>query len=360
MSQQAIENFPDWYITTREKIQSGPREILQEVVKQTYILGTLSKGKGVAKTFRDGSRITDRLSLTNTGDAGFYQPNQTFTNTIRNNLQSIAVPWRFAHNSWSYTDEELILNGGDELTQWKDLAYAKESSCKLNTFNFMEEAIWAAHSNAEMEVSTGTQPYCLRSFITSDGLAPSGSTTVMGLSPSTYALWRNQVSTYTAATIASTLIPAFDQMWLKVNFTSPGGTIAEQIKDTNPAKFFIWTNLDGLTNYVNITRESNDRLIQQNDPGKGYHTRTGTGGVSFNGISVDYIKGIDAIGYTTGQPPFFWVNSEYLYPIFHTDRYFKFMKPMNSVNQPYSWTVHQSTWYQLWCGSRQRQGIVTV
>lgn len=356
-----INLFNDWLISTNELILTGPEDIIAEVVNQTYLFGDLMKGKGVAQVVKGGNSITDRIQLRDTTQFSFYQPNANFTPAIEDTLDRIVAPWRFAHNMWAYTDQEIELNaGGDgasQKIQFKDIRTSKQQATKVNTLTNLETALWATHSDATMEQAGGTDPYSIRSFITEDGLAGSGSTLTMGVSPSTRSRWRNQVSNYAAATISTSLQGGFDDMWRKVDFQSPGAMYKGEIRQTNYDKFRILTNLDGIKNYVAITRDANDRLQVQNDIGT-YNGRGNTGGVTFNGLGVDYIKQMDSIGYSTGQPRYFWINTDYMFPVFHTSRYFSELEPMRSPNQPYTWVVHTDVWYNLIIRSRQRHGIL--
>ncbi len=224
---------------------------------------------------------------------------------------------------------------------------------KISTYQTIESGWWTTPSLASMETAaTATTPYSIRAWITEDGLAPSGFTTIGNQNPSTQAKWRNQVSTYTAGAIDITLEDALSDQFLKVNFESPP-TMEKYITDTKWDKFNILTDINGRKTYQRITKQSNDRLVGD---GKdlGVYTQT----LMYAGVPVVYIKEMDAIGYASTQPRYFFVNSDYLYPVWHTSAYFEETEPMNSVNQPWVYVVHSDTWYQLICTSRQRNGIV--
>lgn len=353
MAGKAIDLFNDWLISTNEHVLTGPTEILDEVVSQTYFFGDLMKGKGSAKVVRGGNSVTDRTQLTDTTQFSNYLPNATFDPAIEDVLDKIVVRWRYAHNMWAYTDHELELNQGDQYEQFKDIKFAKQQATKVNTFNNMDSALWTAADSAttDMESSGGTKPYSIRAFITPTGVAPSGWTNVANINPSTKTRWKNQFSNFTIASVDTTLLPAFDDLIHKVNFESPP-SMGEYIKETKFNKFKVVCDLNSRKKYIALTRDSNDRLIVMNDPGS-YNK---SDGVLTAGIPVRYVKAIDAISYT--NPTYFFINSEYLFPVFHTKRYFYEKEPMCNANQPYTWVIHSDTWYNLFCASRQRQGII--
>lgn len=347
-----IQLFNDWLLDTNEHQLTGPKDILNEVVNQTWLLGDMLKGKSDAQVVRGGSKITERIQLDLSDQFAFYQPNETFAPQITDTQSKIEVNWRFAHNMWAYTEHELVLNEGDRLAQYKSLRDSKRQDCKIRTFTEMEEALWTTPSTSTMETDTGTTPYSIPAFITEDGLAPSGFTTVETVNPSTKSRWRNQVSTYVTASYESQVIPAFDEMWMKVDYQSPP-TMKQYIEDTKYSKFKILTDRNGKKKIVDVMRGMNDTLVNKLDAGASLN-------VAYHGVPIKYITQMDNLGYASTQPRYFWLNTEYLFPIYHSSRYFSEIEPLRHPNQPYTWVVHEDTWYNLFCKSRQRQGIVTA
>lgn len=342
------------FTTLTGKHTLEPGEVLLEAVNQTWLLGDLLKGKDTSMTVKSGQYLSNVSQLSAASQFEFYTPNSTFTYVIESLDVEMSYRWRFAHDVWVYTDQEIELNKqGAQFEQIYDLMESKRKGCKNSTFIGMEQALWTTASNSTMEASGGTRPYSIRAYVTEDGLAPSGFTTVAGVNPTTYSRWRNQVSTYTAANINTELIPAFDDQIRKVNFQAPD-TMQRYYADTRFQKFKILTDINGDKKYAGLTRDANDRLTgDQRDLGY-----VNQGANVFRGIPVQYVKEMDNIGYAATQPRFFWINSDYLYPVFHGKAYFRELPPMNSPSQPYTWVVHTDTWYQIVCTSRQRHGII--
>ncbi len=356
MSGKALASFQDFVLATNERVLTPPKDIISDAVLNTYTIKDALRGRGIDEVIQSGSEITDRIQLRAGTTDEFYQPNQQFTPIIEDVLTKIRCPWRFAKSSWSWTDHEVKLNSGDRLVQWKSLRDSKRQASRVGLYNFLEAAIWATPDNASMESLTpgpSSRPYSLRCFITEDGLAPSGFTTVMQVNPSTETKWQNQVSNYQTADPDGTLISSMEEMWAKVNFESPDNK-DDYFKETKFSKMKIYTPLDGWKMYIRLTRQSNDRNYPINDPG--YAVK---GDPVFGGIPVKRAQPLESVGYTTGQPRFFFVNLEYLLPIFHSERYFYETDPINGGHtQPYSWVVYTDIWYNWFCRSRYRQGIV--
>lgn len=332
-----------------------PGKVLMEAVNQTWLLGDLLKGKDTAVTVKSGKSLSNVSDFSGATQFEFYQPNATFTYSIENTAVELAYNWRFAHDVWVYTDHEVELNKqGSQFEQIYDLIKHRRGRCEISMFAGMEAALWTTPSTSTMEAAGGTRPYSIPAYITEDGAAPSGFTTVAGVNPSTYTRWKNQVSSYTAGAIDTTLVPAFDELIRKVNFESPQ-TLQQYVEDTSFSKFKILTDINGDKTYARLTREANDQLRTANGRDLGYVNQ---GSNVFRGIPVKYVKEIDNRAYPATQPRYFWVNSDYLYPVYHTSGYMRELPPMRSPNQPYTWVVHKDTWYNLICTSRQRHGII--
>ena len=58
-------------------------------------------------------------------------------------------------------------------------------------------------------------------------------------------------------------------------------------------------------------------------------------------------------------PRYYFVNGNYLTPIFHSKRYFKTHEVLRHPNQPFTYVMPVDCWHNLFCNSRQRHGIVT-
>lgn len=353
-----LEQFADYVLATNQHIMRARTEsgVLQEVQNQTNVTGRLMKGKSTSQTVKSGKQITTYSQFTAGTQDSFYLPGESFVNAIEDFDTALAFKWRFLHSSFSYAKQELVLNENskDEAgvnAQNIDLLKSKRQGQRTGHFNTVEAAWWTSPSLATMETAaTATRPYSIRCFITEDGLHPSGFTTLGGVS-SSQTLYRNQVSTYTAGSVTTGLKPAFANMWRKINFDTPPSMTAYW-EDTKLSRCMILTDINGAGIYQQLTEESNDRLV-----GSGKDLGVYAGDLPYNNIPVSYIKQLDSIAYASNAPRYFWINSDYLYPVWHTDAYFDEMKPMNSVNQPYVYTVHVDLWYQLVCPSRQRLGI---
>jgi hypothetical protein len=358
----SLASFNAFVKATGIKIATDPNRIINDATKNTYMIGRMLKGRDASLSVQSGQKIRQNVQLSNSGTAVFYHPNEALDIQNVDNLTSIEVDWRFLADHYSYTEEEITLNSGDPQTFYTNLLKAKRQACETSIFNKMEDALWAAPSNSSMELSSGKLPYSIPTFITSDGLAPSGFTTLETVNPSTESGWRNQVESYDPSNVTDTqtgLVNAMDSMWHKVNFVAPMGGPREYFENDQLQKMVIASNLDGVKLLQRLTRDSNDRLVPANNLG------WTAGNVSYAGLPVEYVSTLnDALVnngavMTAGQPFFYYVNLMYLFPIFHNIKYMSEKEPIPALpHQPFSMVVWKNLYYNMFCASRRRLGII--
>lgn len=357
-----LESFNAFVKATGAKIVTGPNTIINDATKNTYFIGRMLKGRDVSMSVQSGQTIEERIMLSDAGTAEFFYPNEDLDIQNVDNLITIKVPWRFIADHYAYTEQEITLNSGDPQTYYKNLLKSKRQACKTGTFNKMEDALWAAPTSSGMEASSGKIPYSIPTFITPDGLAPSGFSTLQTINPTNERNFRNQTEKYDADNITDPktgLVRAMDRMWHKVRFVAPRGGPQEYFESDLLQKMVIACNLDGITILQTLTRDANDRLTPANNLG------WVAGNITYAGLPIEYVSTLDSAPINNGsaieegKPWFFYVNLQYLFPIFHTEMYMKEKAPMQHPRQPFSFVVWSRTYYNLFMQSRRRQGLIT-
>ncbi|WP_428936914.1 phage major capsid protein [Fontivita pretiosa] len=365
----ALPDFADFVLATKAHKITPTTEILNECAKRTYFLALMLKGRGNDEVVQTGSKIIDQIQLKKMNNAGFYRPNQNLQPRGVDTLTQIAAPWRFHQGNYGWTNEQVRLNmaaGGNPVDIYTRLKTTWEQACVLDIWDSMESALWDTPDPAEMEADGGLLPYSIPTFLTADGLAPAGFTTVMTVNPATEPRWRNQTDTFdwsvgTAAATADVFYQAFDRMWRKLRWKRIRGFNSETgSPGTDFDKVKIVTNQEGVNGYLGVLRASNDRL-RANPRGRA-DVGWATDEASFNNIEIIDVEELDAGNsptVTAGAPPFYWLNFDYLFPVYHGDTFMEEVGPLRgSVNQPFSWAVYKNTYYNVFCRSRRRQGLI--
>lgn len=363
----SLTTFADFVIATDQKVITPTDDILNEAVKNTYILKSAQRGRGDDELMQGGSSLVDMIQLSDNGSFQFYEPYQELNPTAVDTLTKVSINWRFAEAHYVWSEEEIQLNEGDQEATYKKLLKSKKQACHTSMFNGMEDACWAFPSATSMEAASGKVAYSIPAFIDEIGTDYHwpGFTTIMGVDPELEDRWRNQISRYNSADpfdAENGIIPAFDDQWLKVKFESPEQASDYFANDTLN-KMKIVSNRDGVKKYKQALRMLNDRTVSAQDPA--YNSPV------YSGVPVQYVSTLDTAlldqeaasttpaAWAAGAPRYMFLNFSFMYPIYHTNRYMVSTDPMNDVKQPWSYVVYKNTYYNWFCRSRQRQGIVT-
>jgi hypothetical protein len=417
MAGTPIQTFNDFMNATGPTYITSADAVINEAVKNTYAFSRLLKEKTSEATVQGGNEIRDVIMFDDSSTYDHYLPNDTFNWRNAQTLDTIRVPWRFSIDHMAWTDHEVELNGGEGAgrdyvkSQYKRLKRTKEQRMWTSLINGFENDLWATTfgNYSNMESSGGRLPYSLPAFITEvpdagntlglRGGKPIGWTNVMNIDVSTEDRWTNQISyydpglAYNAAKVEATgvqnvgtgandysttifnLIAAFDDMFLKCDFQPPS-TKQEYFEKPVLNRQMILCSRLGLNQYKSALRSSNDTLVSYQDAAYNnpaysgielmYCSNLDTAAIFPGGTQrTTYGQNIDAS--TTGATEsaavdqgarYFWVNGNYLTPIYHARRYFEKHDVLRHPNQPFTYVQVVDCWWNLFCNSRQRQGIV--
>jgi hypothetical protein len=371
-----LSTFNDFMTATGPTFLTGADQVVNEAVKNKYILRRFLKGSDMSRVVQGGKKIKDSLMFDEKSTRKHYQPNDTFTWSNPQVLDDWETDWRFTVDHMSWTDQELELQIGENMTTagrhqvFKKVKRLKEQRMWTSMMNGFEEDLWAVPSTTDMEAASGSTPYSLACFINenTNGI-PLGFSTLEGISQATEAKWRCQKSTYAddggsglGYRPDSFLFAAFDEMYYKVKFDSLP-TKEEFGKGSSGAKF-IACSRNGLTHYQTMLRASNDRLTNSSDPA--YHN------AKYAGIDLVYASDLDDAAifndggthktesaHTLKGGRYWFIDGEYINPVFHTRRYMKRHPVMRHPNQPFTWTQPVDCWHNLICRSVRKQGMVS-
>ena len=391
----ALSVFNDFMTTTDSAVLTDASSIVNEATKHNYLLRRFMKGKSNSQILQGGKTIKDQIFFDEESTFEYYQPNATFSWQNPQVLTEWEINWRFAVDHMSWTDHEIELNTGGGLSKgarhkvYKKLRRVKEQRLWTSLMNGMEDALFAVPSKTDMEDSGGTKPYSLPCFINEEtnGLFHDGSaawTTVEGIAPATYSKWAPQITTYdkfekgndASFVEGESIFAAFDAMYLKVKFQAPP-TRQEYFESSTLNAQFIACSKLGITEYMSCLRHQQDMVAAPSRQDPAFLKPT------YGGIELEYVSNLDTAaiyrdaagaldveqGGDTGTassgtsdyvdgPRYYWINANYIHPVFHTTRYFHRHPVMTHPNQPFTHVQPVDCWTNLVCTSRQRSGIV--
>jgi len=428
MAGTPIQTFNDFMNATGPTYLTSADSVINEAVKNTYALSRLLKDKTSEATIQGGNSIKDVIMFDDSSTYDHYLPNDTFNWRNAQVLDTVTCNWRFSIDHMAWTDHEVELNAGEGAgrdyvkSQYKRLKRSKEQRMWTSLMNGFEDDLWRTTfgNSSEMESAGGKLPFSIPAFITEvpdagnpfglRGGSPLGWSSVMGLAngSSGERRWTNQISYYdpgaadpnlalatkpdienvrdngttTYSAEVGGLITAFDDMFLKVQFTPPSTRQEYFEKPTLNRQMILCSRL-GLNQYKQALRASNDTLVSYQDAA--YNAP------AYSGIELMYCSNLDnaaifpkgstsriaadtdlasnavsstvgatetGTGVTDSGARYFWVNGNYLTPIYHARRYFEKHEVLRHPNQPFTYVQVVDCWWNLFCNSRQRMGIV--
>lgn len=356
---------------TRESPLKSASEILNDTALRTYTMSRLLAGKPAESVVRTGSSLIEELKLTKSANSAEFAPGDPVTVQGSGATFKMKAHWRFLRAQRPLNSYQLTLNNGsDQKTILKNLAKKIRNDLTQDVSDTLESRIWGP-TEAAMETSaemTAAKPISIPTWITEQtapvGLASQG--TVGNINFTTAPLWDNQRYGYDTTNPfgSSGLLNAFDNMQLLVGFTPPTGKGSEAFTPDNRGKTLIFTNRYGIMLFKAACRAGNDRFFKAgNDPA--YPS------IDWNGVELMHAAQLDAAlleqtsgtaystaVYTSTKPRFFWVNPEFLWPMFHPDHYRNEVVKDGGVQYPDTEVVFNESMYQFPCISRARQGLI--
>lgn len=381
-----LSQFNSFAEATGSLYITGPRYIVNEAQEHTYSFGYITKGDtGKKKMVQGGANIRESIIFESNGTAQFVKPGKVRNWVNPQKLKKLQAEWRFAEAHMAWTRQEIMLNEriryGDEgamFHQFVDLLFEKEMIMWTDKWKLLELQLWAQPDKDAMEATDGEEPYSIPAFVNEDtnGLfnPQDGNvwTVVETIDPtaSGFTKFKPAQRTYSSAAInnAGNIISTFDMTWRDVRFEMPP-SFQEYFSKPAYNKQAIWASAVGRSAYEQLIREHST---------EGFHNIAGSQDPSipdpqYRGIPIRWVSALDtATLYNSGSstvvsegsadkigPRYYWINAEFLYPVFHDEMYFEKDEITRHHNDTDTYVMPVNTWYNVICTSRQRQAIVS-
>jgi len=387
MSGTALNQFNDFVEATGPTYVTGPEDLINDAQLNTYSFGSLMGGDtGKKKLVQGGSDIRESIVFEDNGTFKYTLPGETQDWVNPQKLEKVVVNWRFSLAHMAWTRQEVLLNDkikfGTSKAKFQtfvDIRDEKEMLMWTSKWNGMERQAWAEPDAAEMEAAGGKQPYSIPAFVNEsasglfDPLTGSAFTTIEGIDPTDTALGRNRfvpaTRTYNSAAVNNTgnIISTFDMMWKDVRFEMPP-TMTEYFENPRFNRQCIFTSRVGQSAYQQLLRQSQDQFVTSGRQDPSYADPM------YYGIPIKWVSELDTatlypstttldtvaegVANSIG-PRFYWINSQYLFPVFHDEMYFEKDEVSRHHNDPDTFVCPVASWYNLICTSRRRQGLVS-
>lgn len=400
----SMSTFSAFMNATGPSFLTGPEDVVNEAVKQTYILGRFLRGADMAATLQGGSDIRDSIMFDEQSTSQWYSPNATFTPTNPQVLTNWKAYWRFKVDHMSWTDQEIELQVPEGMTQaarhqvYKKIKFSKEQRLWTSLLNSMENDLWRVPETADMEAETGQVAYSIPAFLNEftnglfySGATPTGKTawtTIQNINPATETRWQTQGSalpaapsgtnvTYnssspTASGASRNIIQTFDQTWMLTGFQAPP-TKQEYFESPTLNKQVIACSFRGQGIYMDLLRQSQDTYVTsgRQDPAFTNPSYAGIDVLRVAALNTALLYPDDtatnplrteitaAAGAEDIGPRYYWINGNYIRPVFHSRRYMVKGPVKDHRDQPFTKVQYVDVWMNVVARSRQRHALVS-
>lgn len=388
--------FSEWVAVTGPAYLRGPRDIVNDAQKFNYkTLGYMLRGKQMSEVLQAGQNINDRILLETVRVSHTYQPLEEQTYRIIPTGRTWTIPWRFFLTNVAWTDEEIELQGGGELSRtarahiYKSLWFSKLQQMYSDNADHWEEVLWAVPDRTKMEDPSGKEIYSIPVFINEfpNGLPaaadqPGGTwTTIQQIDPTASGStnWVPQRFLYGAGGRGFTpqddanILTSMDLAFQFLDFQPP--PVNKEYFEAAYSRPVGWiaASFVGKQRLMGLYRNSQDRWVDMKDPYNNptYLNAPIVGVAQLNdaalyptsvseGLSTEdddsNVTNTGGIGFA--GPRYYLIQPEYMRTVFHARRYFKNLGVMTDVAQPTTHVMNINTYGNLVRRSARRHGIL--
>lgn len=380
----SLSDFTDFVKGTAPAWASSQEAFINELQYNNYPLSRFLKGRETSEVFQNGERIKDGIILDEAGTFQMVSPETESTWTNAQQLTTWEIPWRFAQCHMSWTAQEVELNEGSSAATWKRVKKIKQSGLATDIVNGLDRKIFARPAKSKMESFTADpgEPQSIPALVneftnglwlpsSSAGMDTYSGATVQNIDPATKTRWKPVAKSYTNLTAATSanLSEAFDDIYLDLQFRSPG-TMNEYFENVNMFRQVIYTSKNGIIKYKRMTKLENDVTVtpSRQDPAWNSPTYSGIPLERAPQLETELLYGsggaigqpvleTDATNNISG-PRFYWINANYMKMAFHSNYYFKYLDVFSPEKNRTKYVLPIQTWFNLYATSRRHHGVV--
>lgn len=388
----ALNTFTDWLNYTPSVFLTDPDQFMNDAIVQMPMIGRLLIGRDPREVLQGGATIRDPLKLSVQTTLRRFSPADPYGGyALRQSSTLGEIRWRFIRDHMAFTEAEIMLNqpGGNPMRLWKRVRTSKEQDLFTSKFNGMED-LWLADPSvvsgageADIEGAAGTHPYPLYALVNEEtNRLPQGWTgnRVQGIDRTIQTNYQNVLNQYDfnqpddQDADNDGLLDAFEETWLELQWEPPQvpGVPTEryfQRSGRDPRRMFIAASTQGVRFYKRRLLERNDTLAGRSDPA---YDNPKYGGIpvvqaSNLGTATLYEPASGAANARVAETGaaadvghrYYWLDGNYLVPIFHVEKFFQRMPAMILPDQPDTTVQICQTWYNFFLRSAKRQAIVS-
>lgn len=369
-----LDTFADYAIKMDQKVFSSVDDIINDA--SAYHTYTYFEAFKKHKNIQSGNGIKDYIELTKSTSAEWITNNHKFNPVADEGSVEQRLHWARL-GQYIYWDEEETEDDGNPEIAWKSLYKGKRMRKAQDTYDKLEASLWAAATdnmnipigNTTVATDTARRPMSIPAYLTSTNAATpvlypaafTTSATILNVSPSTYANWRNQHKLLSSGNFSTEIEDALFEMYYASTWETAGGPNDGMMTGTPQDGCVIYADLVSIKKIRRILRDSNDRLEQigQFDSTHGFG-QSGRGVLNYMGKPIVWAEPLGGASTSESSQVMYGVNWNFMFPIIRKGRFLKLVKSRATggefefPEQPTARVLYEFTDVNLWCRSRRR------
>ena len=355
LTRTTLTNLPDMEFETALEYQNYP--VCNQWFKEDKV------------ELESGTSIERNIVLDTSGNARHVRLYQKTPINVADTQQKITAPWVQVQTHWSIERREALRNRRP--AAYINLLKSRRQDSMLDLANLLEDRAWSTPSSADDDLNPRGLPYYLS--MREDDVAQStdsggfeayrvrftngtSSASKAGINGSTAAnaKWKNYAAVYT--NIDAEFVKRMRRAFHATSFVPP--MLVRDLTQGPASKFRIYMDLDTLTEYEDLTTQSNENLGADLDP---FHNLT-----TFRRVPIIYTPQLDGftvlgggVNQTSNTPaPVFAVNHNYFHPFVQEGDWLREDDPMTDQEQHNVFTTFVDSSYQFFCKNCRAAGFV--
>lgn len=334
------EDIPDMVQGTLERMGKMKfRQIATTLNNYEVLPKWLKKDK---VTFDSGYGYTETL-MTRLSNAarhvGLFEKDSI---NITDLLEKINIRWAHANTHWGFEYRETLMNRGESLIV--KILKPRRLAAMIDLADILERAAWTLPSPKDKKSPYGV-PYWITTSTTQGfyGLAPTGYSTVGGLSPDDFTGWRNWTDAYADRTKADVIRRA-RKAHRNIMWKSP--VSVPELRSEKGMRYRLYMNEDTLSDLEELGENQNENL------GRDLAPMDGT--ITFKRHPLVYLPILNS----RTDDPIYFINHDTFYPVILKGDYLRESKPKALDEMHNTFVVHVDLTYNYICVDRRRNAVL--
>ena len=294
-------------------------------------------GIGIQKT------LMNKLDSTSSKHVGLLDTDQV---NIPDVIDQLTVPWRHAQTSWSLIYQtDILMNRGKSLVF--NVIKPRRAAALLGLVEELEDKAWGAAPG----VNDKLLPYSIQYWVVENsstgfnGGAPTGHTTVAGVSLTDSPTFKNYTADYTNVT-KSDLIKKLRTAHRKIRFVSP--VTVDDYRGAVGDRYRLYVNETTISNFEDVGESQNENL------GRDVASMDGT--ITFRKHPIIWVPKLDA----RTDDPVYLIDHSTFYPVCLKGDYLRESEATKAPNQHNVYQVFVDLTYNYVCVDRRRNAVLST